>query len=113
MHPKVTVELVCVCIAERPPVLTEPFDEGDVSERAMTRGQQPGGQAANLVGREDDVAYDEAECSRERCHRGRRCVQDRRTSTDGVANDSNELLERHRVRPGRVHDLVAATVRGL
>src|SRR4051794_5962899 len=107
-HPKVTVELVCVCATERWPVLGEPFDEGDVSERGTMRGQQPGGQAANLVARENDVAYDKAECVRERGHRGRRCVQDRRTSTDSLANGSNEFLERHRVGPGRVHDFVAA-----
>ena len=79
----------------------------------MMRGHQPGGQGANLVGREDDVAYDKAEYARERGHRGRRCVQDRRTSIDSLANGSNELLERHRVRPGRVHDHVAATVRSM
>ena len=79
----------------------------------LVRDQQPGGQAANLVRREDDVAYDKAECARERGHRGRRCVQDRRASTDSVPNGSNEFLERHRVGPGRVHDHAAATVRGL
>src|SRR3954454_4625633 len=108
-----TVQLVCVCVTQGWPVLVQPFDEGDVSERGMVRGQQSGGEAADLVGRENDVAYDNAECARERGHRGRRCVQDRRTSTDSLASGSNELLERHRVGPGRVHDHVAATVCGL
>jgi hypothetical protein len=38
---------------------------------------------------------------------------DRRSSADCVPNGSNEFLERHRVGPGRVHDYVAASVRGL
>src|SRR5215210_1162571 len=84
--PEVTVQLVCVCTAECWPVLVQPFKEGDVSERRLMRDQQPRGQATNLVGGEDDVAHDKAECARERGHRGRRCVQDRRTSTESVPN---------------------------
>ena len=65
-----------------------------------------------FVGSEDDVAYDKAKCARERGHRGRRCVHDRRTSTESVPNGSNEFFKRHRVRPGGVHDHAAATVGG-
>jgi hypothetical protein len=107
--PEVTVQHV----AYAPPSLAcaPSFKEGDVSERGLTRDQQPRGQATNLAGGEDDVAYDKAECARERGHRGRRCVRDRRTSTDSVPNGSNEFFKRHRVRPGGVHN-DAATVRG-
>src|SRR6266511_176653 len=63
-HPKVTGQLVCVCAAECSPILIQPLEEGDLSERGPMRGQQPSGQTANLIGREDDVAYDKAEHAR-------------------------------------------------
>src|SRR5918996_1392739 len=112
-HPKVTTQLVCVRTAERWPLLLQPFDERGASERGLVRDQQPGGQPANLVRGEHDVAHDKAECARERGHRGRRCVEDRSASTDSLPNGSNEFVERHRVGPGRVRDHAAATVRGL
>jgi hypothetical protein len=94
-------------------MLLQPFDDRDVSERGLVRGEQPGGQAADLVGSEDDIAHDKSECAGERGQRGGRCMQYRRTSTDSVANGSNEFHERHRVGPGRVDDHAAANVRGL
>src|SRR5215211_4691352 len=111
--PEVTVQLVCVCTAECWPVLVQPFKEGDLSQRGLMRDQQPRGQATNLVGGEDDVAYDKAECARERGHRGGRCMLNGPTTTESVPNGSNEFFKRHRVRPGGVDDHAAATVRGL
>jgi hypothetical protein len=77
------------------------------------RDQQPSDQAANLVSGQDYVAHDEAKGARQGCHRRRRCVQDRRAPADSVPDSSNELVKRHRVWPGRVHDRAAGTTGGL
>jgi hypothetical protein len=77
---EVSVELVCVFPAERRGVLLQPFAERDSPERRLVRDQQPGGQAADLVGGERDIAHNNPERVRKGGHEGRRCVQDRRAS---------------------------------
>src|SRR5918994_1600919 len=112
LRSKVIVHLVRVRAAECRAVLFQPSQKRDVSERPVMRREEPGGETANLVGREDYVPHDDAERPPEGCHRAGRCVQDRRSPADGTPNGEYKLLERHRVRTGCVHGHVAETVRG-
>ena len=57
------------------------------------------GGAADLDGREQDVAHDNPWRTCQRCHRGRRRVQDRRASPQSVAKNQYKLLVRHPVWP--------------
>src|ERR671910_963656 len=77
-HAEVSVEVVCVYAAERRGVLLQPFEERDSPERRLVRGEQPCGECADLVVRENDVAQNEAERARQDGRCGRRCMHDGR-----------------------------------
>jgi hypothetical protein len=61
-------------------VLLQPFEERDSPERRLVRDQQPGGQAADLVGDEDYIAHNNAERMRLRL-RPRQAVRARSAYT--------------------------------
>jgi hypothetical protein len=72
-HPEVSVQLVCVCPVECRRVLLQPFEERDSPECRLVRDQQPGGQAADLVGGEDYIAHNNAPCDKAATAAGGAC----------------------------------------
>ena len=98
------LELVCVRAAEQGRVLGQPLAERDASARGVVGYQQPGRQAFDLIGSEDDVANLESERTGGGCHRDRRYVRDRRPGASGATDRLDQLLKGHRLGSSRVQD---------
>jgi hypothetical protein len=72
----VAVDLVGVGASDDGAVVVEPPAERNLPERRLARDQEAGHQAADLVAREDDIAYEQPERASGGQHQLRWDVQD-------------------------------------